>query len=181
MNSSFFNQNLICDCIILEHQSFSDHYPVLFKWNTQVKTETNSKLIRDTSFLHHRDKVDEYNILLNHELTKALKSTYCCGSRAFDEFHKVFVSITDRFAPLKHIHPKRSFLPKWFDNNLKDLRTHRKLMHKKWKKDKSNLTLLNKFEDIRMRLEKSIKKAKKKRIRRNSKIVSETQDKHSIF
>ena len=42
-----FIQNLISNCIILERQSFSDHYPVLFKWNNQVKTETNSKLIRD--------------------------------------------------------------------------------------------------------------------------------------
>ena len=68
----FIYQILICDCIILEHQSFSDRYPVLFKWNIQGKTETNSKLIRDTSFLHHRDKIDEYNIILNHQLTKAL-------------------------------------------------------------------------------------------------------------
>ena len=77
----FIYQYLICDCVILEHQFFSDHYPVLFKSNIREKTETNSRLIRDTSFLHHRDKVDEYNILLNHEQTKVLKSTYCCSNQ----------------------------------------------------------------------------------------------------
>ena len=35
------------------------------------------------------------------------------------------------------------------------------MTHKKWKKDKSNLNLLNKFQNIRIRLEKSTKKAKK--------------------
>ena len=33
----FIYQNLIADCEILDHQSFSDHYPVLLRWPVKIR------------------------------------------------------------------------------------------------------------------------------------------------
>ena len=55
----FIYQKLIADCEILDHQSFSYHYPVLLRWAIE-NTEDESKIVRDTFFLRYTSNVEKY-------------------------------------------------------------------------------------------------------------------------
>ena len=157
----FIYQNLIADCEILDNQSFSDHYPVLLRWAIK-NTGDESKIVRDTSFLRYPSIVEKYLFVLSHELEKTFSKLSNSGISSFTAFYEVFLSVTEHYAPFKQINPnKKNLTPKWFDNKLKNLRSERNRAHRKWKKDPSNLPLLYRFKEIRIRFEKNVKSAKR--------------------
>ena len=152
---------MIGDVHILENQSFSDHFPVTLKWTVKAN-DLESKIVRDTSFLRNCSIVEKYLSALSHELCNVFSAHSGCANSCFSAFHHIFLTVTEQYAPLKRITPhNRNSTPKWFDNKIKNMRTQRNLIHRKWKADKSNGSLSKKFTDIRLQLEKSIKTAKK--------------------
>ena len=157
----FIFQNLIGDVHILENQSFSDHFPATLKWTVKAN-DLESKIVRDTSFLRSCSIVEKYLSALSHELCNVFSAYSGCANSCFSAFHHIFLTVTEQYAPLKRIIPhNRNSTPKWFDNKIKNIRTQRNLIHRKWKADKSNGSLRKKFTDIILQLEKSIKTAKK--------------------
>ena len=143
---------------ILDHQSFSDHYPVLLR-RAIINTEDESKIVRDTSFLRYPSFVEKYLFVLSDKTFSKLSNS---GISSFTAFYEVFLAVTEHYAPFKQINPsKKNLTSKWFDNKLKNLRSERNRAHSKWKRDPSNLPLLYRFKEIRIRFEKNVKSAKR--------------------
>ena len=83
-------------------------------------------------------------------------------SESFNSFSAAFNKITTYFAPMR-INRKPEFQkPKWFNNTLKNLRTKRNRAHRLWKSNPINHLILENFKNLRSKLEKEIKSAKRK-------------------
>ena len=82
-----------------------------------------------------------------------------CPCSAFSEFSRLFREVTDFFAPIRNA-KKKSKMPLWF-KRLKNLRSNRNEAHSKWKREKENTNLLEKFRNRRHLLEQERKMAKR--------------------
>ena len=64
-------------------------------------------------------------------------------NESFGIFNKVFLEVTNIFAPIKNARQTCNKLPKWFPNKLKNMKTKRNLYHKNWKMNKNEANLKN--------------------------------------
>ena len=70
------------------------------------------KIVRDTFFLRYSSIVEKYLLDLSHQFEKFFSKLSNRGA-----FYKVFLSVTEHYAPFKQINPnKKNLTPKWFDN-----------------------------------------------------------------
>ena len=102
----FIYQNLIADCEISDHQDFSEHYPVLQRWAIK-RTEDESKIVKDTSFLSYPSIVENYFFVLSHELEKAFSKLSNSSLSSFTAFYEVFLSVTELYDLFKQNNPKK--------------------------------------------------------------------------
>ena len=80
------------ECFVLEHQSFSDHYPVLIKWQKCCDV-IQTFIYRDTSFLKSVKEICQYKSGLKNYL-HAYKTTILNAvnaDAAFNQFQKFFL------------------------------------------------------------------------------------------
>ena len=89
---------------ILDHQSFSDHYPVLLR-RAIINTEDESKIVRDTSFLRYPSIVEKYLFVLSDKTFSKLSNS---GISSFTAFYEVFLAVTEHYAQFKQIRAKRT-------------------------------------------------------------------------
>ena len=126
---------------VLEHQNFTDHNPVILKWQTSEDINKNDLMFRDTSFVKNQDAVSRYKMALEAHLNKnsgiIYKSVDPCN--AFSKFNQLFLKVTEDFAPLKSVDNKQK-IPKWFDNRLKNLRQKETMLIINIKKTKITMT-----------------------------------------
>ena len=149
------------ECLVLENQSFSDHYPVLIKWRKCCDVHPTF-IYRDTSFLKNVKEVCRYKSKLKNYLD-AYKTTMLNAKNAeaaFNQFQKIFRQVTDEFAPLRTFKIESNKNPKWVSNEIKNLRTHKNKAHRKWKSTR-NINHLNYFKRLRAKFENLVKNAKK--------------------
>ena len=79
---------------VLEHQSFSDHYPLTIKWKTTQKcSEVNT--FRDTSFLKSPAKVKMFKVTLHEHLRSFRSVEEADAEKAFNNFNRLFLEITN--------------------------------------------------------------------------------------
>ena len=87
---------------VLEHQSFSDHYPLTIKWKTAKKcSEVNT--FRETSFLRSPAKVKQNKVTLHEHLSSFRRYIVKAADadEAFNSFNSLFLEISDEFAPFR--------------------------------------------------------------------------------
>ena len=147
---------------VLEHQSFSDHYPLTIKWKTTQKC-SEVDAFRDTPFLKSPAKVKQFKVTL-HEHLRSFKIYIveaADADEAFNNFKRLFMEITDEFAPFRTFQSKVGKNPKWISNELKNSRTSKNLAHCKWKKTRKNVHL-EKFKQLRYKFENLVRINKKK-------------------
>ena len=143
---------------VLEYQSFSDHYPLTIKWKiTQKCSKVNA--FRATSFLKSPAKVKQYKVSLNEHL-RSFRIYIVDADEAFNNFNRLFMEITDEFAPFRTFQSKVE-KPKWISNEPKNLRTSKNLTHCKWKKTRKNVHL-EKFKLLRYKFENLVRINKKR-------------------
>ena len=166
---------------ILELQSFSDHYPIILKW--QIYGEKTADLVsfRDTRFLKNKNLREIFQVDLKTELSKVERDIVLApdASIAFDVFNKAFLSVVNVHAPLTQSTNKYKNLPNWFNNKLKNLRTKRNKAHEDWMKDKANFSAKEKFKDARLQFEKNFRLTKAMYCK--NKFTSFKRDKRQIY
>ena len=79
----------------------------------------------------------------------------------FNKFNNLFLEITNKYAPLKCLDDKKSKVPKWFTNTLKNLRLKKNKAHRSMKQNPHSNEAAKKFKVLRDKFGKSVKKAKK--------------------
>ena len=159
----FIFQNLNGDAEVLEHQNFSDHYPIVFKFLIGEEKPNDVLSFRDTKFLNKPELRFEYQKLLRQKLNMSameiLNTTDI--NESFGIFNKVFLEVTNIFAPIKNARQTCNKLPKWFSNKLKNMKTKRNLYHKNWKMNKNEANL-KKFKLARDKFNKELAACKTK-------------------
>ena len=120
---------------VFQHETISDHYPVLIKWDID-KCTIVSRPYRNTSFLKSKKTIEKFQEEL-YESFKGISSSFF-GSAEVNEslanFKCTFEDVLNKFSPLRE--PKvRKEKPLWFSNTLKTLRTKRNLAHKRWRQN----------------------------------------------
>ena len=75
------------------------------------------------------------------------------------KFNNVFLETTNKYAPLKCLNDKRSKVPKWFTNSLKNLRFKKNIAHRNMKQNPQNNEAATKFKLLRNKFETCVKKA----------------------
>ena len=160
----FIYQNLTeTDHQVLENQNFSDQFPILLQWTLPYLINRENRLFRDLQFIKSKHKSDMYINALHTELCDNIQICHSTDpSESFNSFPAAFNKITTYLAPMR-INRKPEFQkPKWFNNTLKNLRTKRNRAHRLWKSNLINQILLENFKNLRSKLEKEIKSAKRK-------------------
>ena len=144
------------ECLVLEHLSFSDHYPVLIKWRKSYNVSPTF-IYRDTSFLKKMLEICRYKSDLHAYKTTILNAV---NADAALSISKLFLQITDEFAPFRTFKNESNKNPKWVSKEIKNLRTHKNKPHRKWKSTRNISQLIN-FKRLRAKFENSVKIAKK--------------------
>ena len=108
---------------VLTHENFADHYPILMKWPNNVDTEQNYLPFRDISFIKDQKKLSNYLTDLDWSLSNRCHFLEFYGTNElFTKINNLFLETTNKYAPLKCLADKKSKVPKWFTNSLKNLR-----------------------------------------------------------
>ena len=159
----FIYQNLASsDFSVLTHENFSDHYPILMKWPLNVDTEQNYLPFRDISFIKNQEQLSNYLIDLDWSLRNRCSFLDSDSTNElFTKFNNVFLETTNKYAPLKCLTDKKSKVPKWFTNSLKNLRFKKNKAHRNMKQNPQNNEAATKFKLLRNKFETCVKKAKK--------------------
>ena len=82
-------------------------------------------------------------------------------SENFEKFQSTFNAVFQCFAPMRENKRNKKVVPMWFDKSLRNQISKRNLLHRKWKKNKSDCRQLSKFKAARAKVEQLIKKKKK--------------------
>ena len=115
---------------VLIHENFSDHYPILMKWPINVDTDQNYLPFRDLSFIKDQEKRSNYLTDLDWNLrNRCLFVESDSTNELFNKFNSLFLEINNKYVPLKCLADKKSKVPKWFTNTLKNLRFKKKTKH----------------------------------------------------
>ena len=88
---------------------------------------------RDTSFLKSKKEICRYKSeLRNHfDAYKTTILNVVNADAALNQFQKFFLQITDEFAPFRTFTNESNKNPKWVSNEIKKLRTHENMAHRK--------------------------------------------------
>ena len=70
-----------------------------------------------------------------------------------------YLEITNKYAPLKCLADKKSKVPKWFTNTLKNLRLKKNKAHRSMKQNPHSNEAAKKFKVLRDKFGKRVKKA----------------------
>ena len=133
------------------------------KWSINVDTEQNYLPFRDISFIKDKEQLSNYLIDLDWSLRNRCHFLESDSTNdLFTKFNKVFLETTNKYAPLKCLNHKKSKVPKWFNNSLKNLRFKKNRAHRSMKQNPQNSEAATKFKLLRNKFEKYVKKAKKK-------------------
>ena len=129
------------------------------KWKTKQKcSEVNA--IRDTSFLKGPAKVKQYKVTLHEHLRSFISYIVEAAEadKAFNNFNRMIMEITDEFAPPKTSQSKLGKNSKCILTEPKNLRTSKNFSHCKRKKITKNVHL----EKLRYKFENPVRINKKR-------------------
>ena len=147
---------------VLTHENFSDHYPILMNWqvNVDVDIEENYLPFRDISFMKDQKQLSNYLTDLDWNLRNRCHFFESdITNELFSKFNNLFLEITNKYAPLKCLDDKKSKVPQWFTNTLKNLRLKKNKAHRSMKQNPHSNEAAKKFKVLRDKFGKSVKKA----------------------
>ena len=135
---------------VLTYENFSDHYPILMKWPIKVDTEENKLSFRDISFIKDQEQLSNYLTDLDWSLRNRCHFLESDGTNElFTKFNNIFLETTNKYAPLKRLTDKKSKVPKWFTNSLKNLRFKKDKAHRNMKQNPQDTEAAKKFKALR--------------------------------
>ncbi len=128
----FFVRNVNTDeAIIMENQSFSDHFPLQSTVNIKnISKDSSPMRSRDTSFLKSDIKVQQLNTRLEGELPD-MNWIHSSVEDNFSSFQKIFESVLAEFPPFKTSKSKnKNTKPRWFDQEIAKAINNRNRLHR---------------------------------------------------
>ena len=106
------------------------------KWPINVDTEQNYLPFRDISFIKDQEHLSNYLTDLDWNLRNRCHFLDSDSTNElFTKFNNIFLETTNKYAPLKCLTNKKSKVPKWFTNSLKNLRFKKNKAHRSMKKN----------------------------------------------
>ena len=126
-----------------------------------IFTEQNYLPFRDISFIKDQEKRSKYLTDLDWNLRNRCHFFESDSTNdLFDKFNSLFLEITNKYALLKCLAHKKSKLPKWFTNTLKNLRFKKNQAHRSMKQNPHNNEAAKKNSNCYATSLESVKKAK---------------------
>ena len=139
-------------------ENILDHYPILMKWPINVDTEQNYLPFRDISFIKDQERLSNYITDLEWSPRNRCPILESDGTNElFTKINNLFLETANKCAPLKCLADKKSEVPKWFTNSLKNLRFKKNKAHRSMKQNPQDNEAAKKIKLLRDKFGKSVK------------------------
>ena len=145
---------------VLDHNNFTDHYPIHLKWYYGSVNRKLTKKYRDTSFLKCNIRIQEFSHQFCTEIQSLWELVNGDIESSYEFFENTFLKTFNKFAPIRTGNVNRIKKIPWLSNSIKNLKTKRNKAHRQWKSSQLEADL-NTFKYLRAKLSALITKTKR--------------------
>ena len=114
---------------VMKPEKFTAHYPVHLMWSADFSKTQDAILFRDCKFLANPELVARFfaDLQTEFDCCKEILLNAPNVAQEFQVFNQCFLTIVDKYTPIRHCQEMGATSRKWFTNRLKNLRNERKV------------------------------------------------------